>query len=70
MVLHSDISATFLFKALRQHQIKWAGHRKLKVYGTLHCTSGKRMKMENRVFFMSEEEALKYGYRPCGWLRG
>jgi methylphosphotriester-DNA--protein-cysteine methyltransferase len=24
------------------------------------------MKKENRVFFISEREAIKNGYRPCG----
>ncbi|WP_313777810.1 Ada metal-binding domain-containing protein [Flagellimonas meishanensis] len=66
MVLHSEISATSLFKALRDNEIKWAGNRKLKIYGTLRCKSGKRMKMENRMLFNSEEEAIQQGYRPCG----
>lgn len=42
------------------------GNSKLKIYGTLTCSSGKRMKKENRVFFISEEEAILEGYRPCG----
>lgn len=47
-------------------QIQCAGNRKLKIYGTLSCSSGKRMKTENRVFFKSAEEAINEGYRPCG----
>lgn len=47
-------------------EIRCAGNRKLKIYGTLKCSSGKRMKTENRVFFKSKEEAAKEGYRPCG----
>ena len=46
--------------------IQFAGNRKLKIYGTLRCSSGKRMKAENRVFFKSAEEATSEGYRPCG----
>ncbi|WP_262896687.1 Ada metal-binding domain-containing protein [Fulvivirga marina] len=46
--------------------VRFAGNRKLKIYGTLDCASGKRMKMENRVFFVSEREAVELGYRPCG----
>lgn len=38
----------------------------MKIFGTLSCSSGKRMKMENRIFFESEEEAINAGYRPCG----
>lgn len=43
-----------------------AGNAALKIYGTLHCTSGKRMKKQNRVFFINENEAINAGYRPCG----
>ena len=46
--------------------INMAGYRPGKIYGTLSCSSGKRMKMENRVFFQSEKEAIDAGYRPCG----
>jgi len=38
----------------------------LKIYGTLNCKSGKRMKMVNRIFFRLEYEAISLGYRPCG----
>jgi methylphosphotriester-DNA--protein-cysteine methyltransferase len=51
---------------LDNNEIALAGNSKLKIYGTLNCSSGKRMKIENRVFFTSEEEALRLGYRPCG----
>jgi len=44
----------------------FGGNEKLKVYGNLACKSGKQMKKENRVFFISEKEAIKQGYRPCG----
>lgn len=42
------------------------GNAKLKIYGLLSCSSGKRMKTPNRVFFQNEQEALLQGYRPCG----
>lgn len=44
----------------------FGGNIKLKIYGTLNCKSGRRMNLENRVFFESENEAVKNGYRPCG----
>jgi methylphosphotriester-DNA--protein-cysteine methyltransferase len=47
-------------------EVTMAGNRKLKIYGTLSCKSGKRMHDENRVFFASESEAKILGYRPCG----
>jgi methylphosphotriester-DNA--protein-cysteine methyltransferase len=46
--------------------ITLGGNRPAKIYGTLSCASGKRMKTANRVFFKNEEEAIAAGYRPCG----
>lgn len=66
MILHKNISATDLYKALKQKQICYGGNLKLNIYGTLHCKSGKRMNLTNRVFFSSEMEALQNGFRPCG----
>jgi Metal binding domain of Ada len=42
------------------------GYKKARIYGLLSCSSGKRMKTENRVFFKDEKEAIANGYRPCG----
>lgn len=50
---------------IRSRQIVLAGNKKLKIYGRLNCSSGKRMNIENRVFFMNEAEALERGYRAC-----
>jgi methylphosphotriester-DNA--protein-cysteine methyltransferase len=47
-------------------QVTLGGNRLLKIYGTLDCRSGKRMKVRNRVFFADEAEALQAGFRPCG----
>ena len=46
--------------------IALAGNKQLKIYGTLTCRSGKRMKLENRVFFSTEKEAINLQFRPCG----
>lgn len=51
---------------IRHGEINFAGNAKLKIYGTLHCKSGKRMKKEHRVFFKDEAEAINVGFRPCG----
>jgi methylphosphotriester-DNA--protein-cysteine methyltransferase len=51
---------------IADQQITMAGNLKLKIYGSLRCSSGKRMKAENRIFFSSENEATQCGYRPCG----
>jgi methylphosphotriester-DNA--protein-cysteine methyltransferase len=63
---HNEISDAVLRIKIWQQQIVLGGNIKLKIYGTLSCKSGKRMKKQNRVFFVSEEEALGNGYRPCG----
>lgn len=54
-----------LYIAIQEGRIQFGGNRKLKIYCTLDCRSGKRMKPENRVFFSSEQEAVHAGYRPC-----
>ena len=66
IIKHIDINPTELHKKIRQKEILFAGNKQLKIYGTLHCRSGKRMKKENRVFFSSAKEAIKNNYRPCG----
>ncbi len=66
MIKHKDISRSEFLRKIRQKEIILGGNRKLKIYGTLQCKSGKRMKRYNRVFFSSTEEAKNYGYRPCG----
>ncbi|MGK6340794.1 Ada metal-binding domain-containing protein [Chryseobacterium sp. DT-3] len=66
MKQHIELSSTVLISQIKSGEIKFGGNRKLKIYGLLHCSSGKRMKWENRVFFKSEKEALENNYRPCG----
>ena len=46
------------------------GNKELKIYGRLDCPSANRWikkgyYVKNRVFFDSEETAIKAGYRPC-----
>ena len=55
-----------LKELIQKNEIALGGNQRLKIYGTLTCKSGKRMKMGNRVFFISEEDAIREGYRPCG----
>jgi methylphosphotriester-DNA--protein-cysteine methyltransferase len=66
MIYHKTISTTELKRLIQSDKIMFGGNAKLKIYGTLDCSSGKRMKKENRVFFSTEQEALTVGYRPCG----
>jgi methylphosphotriester-DNA--protein-cysteine methyltransferase len=65
MVHHSEIQIGQLSKLIRSGTITLAGNQRLKIYGTLSCSSGKRMNKQNRVFFSDEAEALQSGYRPC-----
>jgi methylphosphotriester-DNA--protein-cysteine methyltransferase len=72
MINHQDLhikgftGSRQLARLIREQAILFAGNRKLKIYGRLSCTSGKRMKTANRVFFANEQEAIDKGYRPCG----
>jgi len=66
MIRHDKISNSYLLNKIKNAEICFSGNRKLKIYGTLRCASGKRMKRENRVFFLSEDEARQNGFRPCG----
>jgi len=44
---------------------KYAGWKPGKIFGRLDCKSGMRMKKENRVFFLTWDDAIAAGYRPC-----
>ena len=66
MIKHVEINASDLRNEIKLKVVCFAGNQKLKIYGTLQCRTGKRMKRENRVFFISENEAIKSGFRPCG----
>jgi methylphosphotriester-DNA--protein-cysteine methyltransferase len=72
MINHTSLGDTHFRRSRKLKQlindglIAYAGNRKLKIYGTLKCSSGKRMKLENRVFFNTIDETLSDGYRPCG----
>ncbi|NIJ54117.1 Ada metal-binding domain-containing protein [Dyadobacter arcticus] len=72
MILHSELgpesyrTSKKLKSLIDNRLIKFGGNKNLKIYGTLSCKSGKRMKVKNRVFFASEHEAMVAGYRPCG----
>jgi len=72
MIRHTELGETAFTRSRRlkyligHGKIRFSGSRKLKIYGMLNCSSGKRMKPENRVFFESEQEAKEAAYRPCG----
>lgn len=66
MFTHGQITDAALKAKLKTREISFGGNHKLKIYGTLHCKSGKNLKKENRVFFSSEEEAIRNNFRPCG----
>ena len=66
MIEHLDISDSDLRRKIKQTEICFGGNTKLKIYGTLQCKSGKRLKRKNRIFFSSESEARENGFRPCG----
>jgi methylphosphotriester-DNA--protein-cysteine methyltransferase len=71
MIRHTDLGdmafarSKALVLKIRNGEIAFGGNKNLKIYGRFDCKSGKRMKVENRVFFENETEAINYGYRPC-----
>ena len=66
MIRHNSIDDSEVLKAVKSGLIRYGGNRKQKIYGTLTCKSGKRMKRQNRVFFGNRKDAINNGYRPCG----
>jgi methylphosphotriester-DNA--protein-cysteine methyltransferase len=66
MVRHTTMNKFEVRRHIRKRIFSLAGNRRVKIYGFLHCKSGKRMRDENRIFFYSEKQALENGYRPCG----
>ncbi|MBO9700138.1 MAG: metal-binding protein [Sporocytophaga sp.] len=66
MIRHNDITDKDLRSKIKHQEIRFGGNSKLKIYGTLSCASGKKMKREIRVFFFEETLAINKGFRPCG----
>lgn len=66
MTKHSELSDTELLQKIKRNEILFGGNLKMKIYGTLACKPGKRLKKENRVFFIDSTEAKALGFRPCG----
>lgn len=72
MYWHSRLGNTkfarsrMLYKLITNSKANLGGYQKSKIYGLHNCKSGLRMKIENRVFFKNEQEAMALGYRPCG----
>ena len=66
MIKHNDIDTNTLASLIKSKNIRIGGNINLKIYGTLRCKSGKRMKPKNRVFFKTEHQAKHFGFRPCG----
>ncbi|MFT4755076.1 MAG: methylphosphotriester-DNA--protein-cysteine methyltransferase [Salibacteraceae bacterium] len=66
MIEHEHISDFLLKRGIKNGRIQYGGNKKLKIYGKLDCSSGKRMKKMNRVFFSTIDDAIQNGFRPCG----
>lgn len=66
MLFHSQLNQVLLRAMIKKLKISLGGNSRLKIYGLLSCKYDKRMKRQNRLFFVSVKEALQNGYRPCG----
>lgn len=58
MIEHIDISDSELRNKIRRKDILLAGNRKLKIYGTFSCTSGKRMKRKTEFSSLQKVKLL------------
>ena len=65
MIRHIEVTQPQLKNLIQNQKVTLAGNSSLKIYGALSCSSGKRMRKENRVFFENETEAIHLGFRPC-----
>jgi DNA phosphorothioation-associated putative methyltransferase len=67
MLAYTDVETHELDRLIRSGKLAFAGHKRLRIYGTLECQgSGKRMGKEHLVFFETDDEARSQGFRPCG----
>ena len=66
MIRHDAIDDEDLRRLMLGGHIRFGGNRRLRIYGHLDCSSGKRMKRDNRVFFGDAAAARAAGFRPCG----
>ena len=51
--------------ANQDEHYKYVGNSDTKVFHTLDCGHGKKIKEENRVYFETRNEAIEKGYRAC-----
>ncbi len=65
MTFHITIASGDLLRKIRLREICFGGNARDKIYGRLSCSSGKRLKKANKVFFATETEARLNGFRPC-----
>ena len=49
MIKHLNLKNIELTSLIKKKNIRLGGNARLKIYGTLHCKSGKRMKQENAL---------------------
>jgi hypothetical protein len=66
MIRRNTIDDREVLKAIKSDLIRYGGHRKQRIYGTLGYNSGKRMKRQHRVLFENRKDSINSGYRPCG----
>lgn len=58
MIRHKRIDDSEVLKVIKSALIRYGGKRKQKIYGTLTCKSGKRMKRKTVYFFKTEKTPL------------
>ncbi|MGC6452711.1 MAG: Ada metal-binding domain-containing protein [Candidatus Puniceispirillaceae bacterium] len=69
MIRHDAIDDEDLRRLILGGHIRYGGNLRLRIYGRLDCSSGKRMKRASRVFFGDAAAARAPGLRPSGHCR-
>lgn len=60
-----NADSTVILDNKTQTSKSYCGNKNSKVYHTLSCTYAKNMKDENKVYFSTESECNRNGYKPC-----
>ena len=60
MIKHIDIDNAKLHQKIKRKEIVYGGNLNLKIYGTLQCKSGKRMKRKNNTKILGGKIVHKF----------
>jgi len=65
MIKHINISTEEFKKKFKNREICFGGNARLKIYGLLKCSSGKRMKKKTVFFFVLKKKHFSTAIAPA-----